>query len=64
MLGSTITNLHYTLRNDVVLVGTGCTSAKINTGADFILRAKGSITLEEGFECEPNTTLYFQVIDL
>jgi|JI7StandDraft_1071085.scaffolds.fasta_scaffold02084_3 hypothetical protein len=57
-------NLGYTLRNDVVLGGTGCTSAKINTGADFILRAKSSITLEEGFECDQNTTLYFQVNDL
>lgn len=57
-------NLGYTMRNDVVLGGTGCTSAKINSGADFILRAKSSITLEEGFECDQNTTLYFQVNDL
>jgi len=64
MLRNAIANLDYTLRNDVVLCGTGCISAKINTGVDFILRAKSSITLEEVFECDQNTTLYFQLNDL
>ncbi len=64
MLRNAITNLVYTLRNDVILFGTGFTTAKINTGVDFILRAKSSIALEEGFECDQNTTLYFQVNDL
>lgn len=64
MLRKSNTNLDYTLCYDFVLGGTRCTSAKINTGVDFILRPKRSITIEEGFESNQNTALYFQLNDL
>ncbi|MCC6684713.1 MAG: glycoside hydrolase family 16 protein, partial [Bacteroidia bacterium] len=56
-------NLGYTYRNQITLGGSGCTSAKVQSGSDLVLRAKTSITLDEGFECDENTTMYLQVND-
>lgn len=53
-------NLGYTVRSQVQLGGSGC-SAKVQSGADLVLRATQSIVLDEGFECDSSSTLYLQV---